>query len=164
MSFRYNPITAEQAEESRSYPLLKAGEYKFVVSKAEFKTSKALNPMIELTLLIHVDGQEYKVFDYLIASETMEWKTRHFCDACGLLDFYQQGQFNEKTAHRKIGYAYIGLEEERPKNDGSGGVWKAKNKVEDYVKQGESKLKGSLTRSIQPDKSENDFNDSDIPF
>ncbi len=163
MSFRYNPVSAEQADESRSYPLLKEGEYKFYVSKAEFGTSKSGNARIEVTLLIHHEGKEYKVFDYLIASESMEWKTRHFCDTCGLLDRYEAGSFNEHLAEKKTGRAYISLEPERPKTDGSGGVWKANNKVDDYVKVGGSS-KPTNFKPSQLSQPPNDFINDDVPF
>ena len=79
MTFTYEPITAEQVEKERQYPLLDPGIYNFQVIESTFKTSSTGNPMIVLKLMIwDKNGKEFIVFDYLVGTNGMAWKTRHF--------------------------------------------------------------------------------------
>ena len=133
MSFTYPPVTEEQALKDKEFPLLPDGIYDFAVMEAKFKYSKNSNPMIELKLRIIHDGMEFNIFDNLIATKMMMWKVKHFCDTTGLEKEYIGGQFTEHLCPNKRGTCSIKTTPERPKNDGSGQVYKARNEVEDYL-------------------------------
>lgn len=144
MGFSYKAVTEEEAQKSKEFPLLPDGIYDFIVIESKFKTSRAGNPMIELKLRVTHDGLEHTVFDNLIPTDRMIWKVRHFCAATGNLEKFEKETFNENDAMGSRGMMLVGNVGERPKDDGSGGVWKAKNVVDDYlteemIKQAEAK-------------------------
>ncbi len=154
MSFSYNPMSEAECEQKRQFPLLEPGEYDFKVSKSTFKESKSNNPMIELVLEVwDKQGKPFIVYDYLIGTENMEWKTRHFCKAVGLQKTYEEKKFNEYMATEKCGKVLIAIQE--GKKNPNGGTYKTKNIVEDYIeiKQGEKKSELGAQ-----------FIDSDLPF
>lgn len=159
MSFSYNPMTEEEAEKERQFPMLEPGTYNFEVMKSEFKMSntgqyrnpnKPSNPMIKLQLLVWgSDGKEYTVFDFLVGSKNMEWKTRHFCRAVGLLKEYEAKTFNESICEGKSGKVSIIQQKGQPKE--GGGFYQDKNAVEDYISD-------ESTKTTKPDF------DDDVPF
>lgn len=172
MSFNYNPVDEAQAQKDKEFQLLPDGIYDFVVTEAKFKYSSNQNPMIELKLRIMHDGMEFNVFDNLIATKMMMWKVKHFCDTTGLEKEYAAGQFSERLCGNKRGTASIKSVGARPKNDGSGQMWKAKNEVEDYLTS-ETIGKASAANPWAPpaDKkkpnalpSSEEFFSDDIPF
>lgn len=133
MSFQYDVVSEEEAQQAREFPLLPPGIYDFVVTEAKFKYSANGNEMIQLKLNIKHDGKDHGVFDNLISLKNMQWKTRHFCKSAGLMREYEAKEFEENMALHQHGTCEIGLVAARPKNDGSNGFWKAKNEVVDYV-------------------------------
>ncbi len=172
MSFNYNPVDEQQALKDREFALLPDGIYDFAVTEAKFKYSSNQNPMIELKLRIIHDGQEFNVFDNLIATKMMMWKVKHFCDTTGLQVEYAAGQFNERLCGNKRGTCAIKSVPARPKNDGSGGMYKAKNEVEDYLSS-EALNKAAAANPFAPPPAKaaapaapesEPFIDSDIPF
>lgn len=170
MSFTYPKLSEEEAQKAREFPLLPDGIYDFEVTEARYKMSQSGNPMIELKVKIKHNGQDFNVFDNLIGTPNMTWKTRHFCASTGLLAEFEAETFNERMAIHKRGICQIGNVGERPKNDGSGKSWKAKNEVEDYLteetmKQAEAKIagKGFITPEGAP-VTDQQFVDADIPM
>lgn len=133
MSFSYDVLNEEEAKRAREFPLLPDGIYDFAVMENTFGYSQSGNPMIKLKLRIIHDGQEFGVYDNLIGIKSMIWKTKHFCDTTGLAAEYQAGKFDEHMPANRRGQCQIATVPERPKNDGSGGVWKAKNEVTAYI-------------------------------
>ena len=133
MSFSYQPMSEDEVQKAREFSLLPDGIYDFEIVESKFSYSHSSNPMIGLKLTINHEGQEYGVFDNLVAAKSMLWKTKHFCDSTGLQREYAAGQFNETHCPRRRGVCQIGTVPARPKNDGSGGMWKAKNEVVDYL-------------------------------
>lgn len=133
MSFNYEVLNEEQAQKAREYPLLPDGIYDFIVAESKLKYSAKGNAMIELKLRITHDGVDFNVFDNLIATANMMWKTIHFCDTTGLANEYLAKRFNEKVAAGRRGTCQISNVPERSKNDGTSAVFKAKNQVEDYL-------------------------------
>jgi hypothetical protein len=158
-SFTYQPLSAEEAERARQYPLLQDGIYTFSVVKATLKQSSKGNSMIELQEVYWNDeGKEFIVFDFLIGIKSMEWKTRHFCEAVGLEKEYISGKFNENLCLGKQGKASIILQ--KGKANANGGFYKDKNVVEDYIAS-----KNDNVYSTSPNISTNEkFIDSEIPF
>jgi hypothetical protein len=133
MSFNYDVQTEEEAQKAREFQLLPDGVYDFAVTEAKFQWSQSGNPMIALKLRIIHEGEEYNVFDNLIGTKNMGWKTKHFCETTGLEKEYLAGQFSEHCCPQRRGTCSIGNVAARPKNDGTGGMWKAKNEVTDYL-------------------------------
>ncbi len=178
MSFQYDVMSEEQAQKAREFPLLPDGIYDFAVIESKFKFSQNGNPMIELKLRIIHEGQEFNVFDNLIATKMMTWKTKHFCETTGLEKEYLAGKFNEHLCGGKRGTCAISSVGARPKNngklnpDGTPETWKAKNEIQDYLSSA-ALLKVSTenpfapppakAQSLPPIDSE-PFTDDQIPF
>jgi len=157
--FHDEPISREQSDEPRGYPLLDEGVYKFVVAKANFRNSAKGNKMIELQLCVYDNNDKaYIVFDYLIAQENMRWKTRHFCDAVGLDKQYEAKEFNEYMCPGREGYVELKIQ---PAKDG----YAAKNAVLDYCMTDKGLVKSDLAppNNTTP-KATNGFVDDDILF
>lgn len=137
--FDYPVLTEEEAQKAKEFPLLPPGIYDFVVIEAKFKRSNNNNPMIELKLQIIHEGKQFNVFDNLIGTPNMTWKTIHFCRTTGLEKEYNDKQFDYPLCPRRRGTCAIGLVEARPKNDGTfnpdgtPAMYKAKNEVVDYL-------------------------------
>ena len=85
MGFTYPKMTEEEAQKAREFKLLPDGIYDFEVIQASAKTSHSGNPMIEMKIKIRHNGEDYNVFDNLIGTANMTWKTLHFCAATGLM-------------------------------------------------------------------------------
>lgn len=133
MSFTYEIFKdEEEALKAKEFKLLPPGLYDFSITKAENTFSNAGNPMIKLTHSIYHDGQDYTIFGLLVGTKNMSWLIKHFCEATGLANEYLAGTFNADMCPGIRGKVLISIDPERPKNDGSGGVWKARNIVEDY--------------------------------
>lgn len=167
--FSYDVLSEEEVQKAREFPLLPDGIYDFVVIEAKFKYSQSGNPMIALKIRIIHEGQEFNVFDYLIATKMMAWKTKHFCDSTGLQKEYAEGHFNERLAAGRRGTCAIKSVPARPKNDGTGGMYNAKNEVEDYLSS-EALNKASAANPFAPPPAKpaapesEPFVDNDIPF
>lgn len=159
MGFRYTPKTEEECQKALQYPMLEPGIYDFQVISAEYKTSSKGNPMIALKLCVwNEDGKQFHIFDYLVATEKMEWKTKHFCDSVGLSKEYESGAFNEDLCANRCGKASIIYQAGQKKPDGS--YYADKNAVEDYVVTD----KGSLKYDPNAQGKEKGFFNDDIPF
>lgn len=66
MSYSFIPMTDEEIDAMNLVP---EGQYDFSVLKSVRKTSKAGNPMAELTIQYwDIEGKEHTVFDYLVFS------------------------------------------------------------------------------------------------
>lgn len=133
MSFDYEVLDEAQAQKAREFPLLPDGIYDFVVTESKFKYSSQNNPMIELKIRIVHDGVDFNVFDNLIGTKNMIWKTLHFCETTGLEREYQAKEFNEKIAKGRRGTCSIKNVPARPKPNNPTEFYKAKNEVEDYL-------------------------------
>jgi len=170
MSFEYEVLTEEEAMKARDFTLLEDGEYDFEVIENSFVYSKAgNNPMIKLKLHIHHDGKDFGVFDNLIGIKSMGWKTKHFCEATGLKDAYENNTFNESLCANKEGRCLIGNVPASPKNDGSGAMYKAKNEVVDYIPIKTNSLSAKVNPFAAPTPKPvtvevDPFIDSELPF
>lgn len=160
MTFNYQPLTEEQCEKARQFPLLEPGVYDFQVLTSEEKKSQSGNDMISLKLKIRdKNGNEFNVFDYLVSSENMLWKTKHFCDSVELFTDYQDGTFNGYKCFHKTGKALIGIQKGKDKGDGT--FYKDKNVVEDYVTS-DSGIEQINNKNFNVPVS--NFKDDDLPF
>lgn len=134
MSFEYELFTSEEeAMKASAFPMLPDGIYDFAVLESKFGYSQAGNPKIDLKVQIIHEGEAFNVFDSLVGTKRMAYRVKHFAETTGCEKEYLAKQFNEHTPKNRRGKCVIRQRAAQPKSDGSGGMWPAKNVVEDYV-------------------------------
>jgi hypothetical protein len=156
MTFNFHPKTDEEIERMH---LLPDGTYRFTVRNALETVSKEKgNPMVRVDLEIYGhDGGSSLMSDYLVASDKMAWKIKHFCDTLGLLEQYQKGNLEAQNLIRLEGYAQV-VTEKRSE-------YPARNKVKDYGKPKSTKTNSILSPTKpDPNQSLEQNDDSDLPF
>jgi hypothetical protein len=120
------PISQKDADASGFEPW-RAGEYDFTVQAAEETTASSGNDMIKLTLHVFNEAGRHRViFDYLVNSEKVQYKIRHFADAVGLTRQYESGELSEDDCVERSGRLKLGI---KPAN----GNYPAGNDVRDYL-------------------------------
>ena len=129
-------IKPKSREEIAREKLLKPGIYDFEVMRAEETTSKSSgNPMVKIKIRVFHDGGEAHIYDYITSAQVE--KLCAFCDAVGLSKEYDAGDVKSDDMEGRSGRVKIGIEDEKPKDDGTDAKWPAKNKVKDYVPKAE---------------------------
>ena len=152
--FSFTPKTDQEIAAMQNRGLLAEGVYKFIVTEAKPMISQSGNSMIQLRLAIKgVDNIDRNVFDFLVSSEEMIFKIKHFCEAVGLESAYAAGAFNAQDCMGKGGNAKIVVQKGKLRADGSG-FYPDKNGVRDYIKSYAQPTVGSGAEM---------FND-DLPF
>lgn len=134
--------------------LLPKGEYDFEVIGAVDKVSKANNEMIELKLLIYIDGTPARqVFDYLM--ESVAYKLKHFCYAVGLADKYDSGTITAFDCNNVSGRCKIGVKQDKT------GQYPPNNNVTDYVV-----VEGNTqsAKKVQHERAGDQLTEEDLPF
>lgn len=150
----------ERKREMNRKSLLKPGIYDFEVMLAEETTSRAGNAMIKLKVRVFHDGGEAHLYDYLVSTQVE--KLCAFCDAVGLSKEYDAGDVKSDDMEGRSGRAKIGIEDEKPKEDGEGN-WPAKNKIKDYLPRSE-KDGGRKVEKPEPTPAEAAAEKEDLPF
>lgn len=120
----------EPKKEEDLITLLEIGIGDYEVIKAEAKTSKTGNSMIELTLKVWDSlGNQGNIFDYLILNghNLSMRKIRHFCYSSGLISSYEEGKLNAYQCLGKVGKLQIGIQKDKE------GKYPDKNSVNDYI-------------------------------
>lgn len=155
MTFNFKPKTDEEIERMN---LLSDGAYRFTVRNAVETVSKSGNPMVRLDLEIYGhDGGSTFITDYMVSSEKMAWKIKHFCETLGLLEQYQKGMLDTPNLIRSEGYAQV-VTEKRSE-------YPARNKVKDYGKPKEKKANTILSPTkADPNNPLELKEDEDLPF
>jgi hypothetical protein len=125
---QFQPKTEEQIAAENLWP---EGEYDFEIVKAEEKTSKAGNQMIQLTVKIFSPEGKFRLVDDFLM-EKMAFKLRHCADACRLLDKYNIGELRDTDFVGKAGRCEVVVQEGQSKPDG--GKYPDKNTIKDYIK------------------------------
>lgn len=120
-------VTPRTEEEIKWIKLLPEGDYEFEVFDSIDETSSKGNEMIHVILLIKKNNREYKIHDYLMDTEEMAFKLRHFCDSTGLSEFYNSGNIESSKIKSKKGYAKITIKHDKK------GIYDPKNVVKDYI-------------------------------
>jgi len=124
--------------------MLPAGQYAASVKAAKEKVSKSGNEMIELILTVYgPNGSQVDVFDYLLSTDAMQFKVKHFCESAGL--DYERGELQAIDCEEKS----VKVNLEIKKQEG----YPDKNNVKDY-----------LPRATAVTVTEVKDDDSDIPF
>lgn len=166
---KIQPKTEEQISEEGLWP---AGEYGFevldnvVFGTKLFETKDAVskikpdgtggNDMIQLVLKIYnQEGQFITLLDYLL--ESVAYKLRHACAACGIIEKYNSGEFSADDFKGKTGFLKL-------KIDPAKGDYQAKNSVADYVKELSDAAPSEGSQNKPAPKKANDFIDDSIPF
>lgn len=127
--------------------LFKKGTYEAVVKGAKERTSQKGNAMLELLVEVYgPDGKRRSVYDYLVNTDDMAWKTRHFCEAAG--QDYERGEIDPASVIDSSVRVVLDIE---PAKNG----YKAKNKINDYLP-----LDKSGPRGPEPFEA----SDDDVPF
>lgn len=146
----FTPLSDEELE---IVSLLPEGIYDYKVIKSEDKVSQAGNEYISMQLLIFTnDGSNHLVFTNLALIKLL----KHFCDVNNMQDLYKSGNVEAfQCMDKSGGRVVIGIEKEKP--NPSGGVYKAKNIVKDYI----ADAKGSPS---MPLAQKDDFTNDEIPF
>ena len=154
-------IKPKSREEIAREKLLKPGIYDFEVMRAEETTSKSSgNPMVKIKIRVFHDGGEAHIYDYITSTQVE--KLCAFCDAVGLSKEYDAGDVKSDDMEGRSGRVKIGIEDEKPKDDGEGN-WPAKNKVKDYVPKAEGEG-GRKAKKPKPTPAEKAAEDEEIPF
>lgn len=85
-------FTPKTDAEIASMNIIADGIYDFEILSADDDTSQNGNDMIHLkTKVFKADGGFIFVDDYLVNTEKMQWKIKHFCESVGLEAEYQAG-------------------------------------------------------------------------
>jgi hypothetical protein len=145
MSFSFTPLSDDQINAQSESFLLPEGDYPFEVKEAAHQYSANGNAMIKLRIKVNEDRH---LFDYLVATEKMMFKLKHFCESVGMSEEYKKGNFLVNGCIGRMGKVRIGIEKGKAKADGSG-FYSPKNTVKDYV--------------VDPQNAP-DFKDDDIAF
>lgn len=119
---RFDPSSEE---EIIANSIWRSGIYEFEIKDAQEKSSRAGNPMIELSIEIQRrDGAKRMVRDWLLAQRPA--KLLHACIACGLEEKYDDGVVSDDDFVGKRGKLKLGIQRET-------GEWSRKNVVTDYI-------------------------------
>lgn len=114
------------ANQMRSDALIPDGRYKFRVKDAREKRSAAGNDMLNLKLILNVNGREVSYWDSLILLPKMFWKIEHFCETTGLTENLNAGRLMAQDCINQEGWIDI-----MQKVDQQTGV--LNNQTRDYV-------------------------------
>lgn len=153
--FSFNPLTDEQINAVQNRDLLIEDIYPFIVKSMEQQHSKSGNEMLKVRLgVMDTKGDTRYIFDYLLATDQMIYKLKHFCESIGLAAKYAEGKFYPQDCIGLMGKVKIGIQKGAIKEDGTGS-YPDKNSVKDYIK-AEEKI-------VSVAKIETDLND-DINF
>lgn len=126
---RFEPKTEKEVQEMN---LRDPGEYDFLVVEAEDKLSRAGNDMAEIKLQME-DGQgrRFHITDYLVGTDGMAYKVRHFAEAVGLLAEYEKGNLPAEIMTGRTGRCKVGIKPAQ-------GQYRAQNTVTDYIPTGDA--------------------------
>lgn len=147
-------ITPKTDDEILRESLLEPGEYDFEVIHAVEKVSKSGNDMIEVKLKVFTDtGGSRVINDYLL--DALAWKVKHFCEAVGLLDAYNEGTLTAADCAGRSGRVEVKIQTDKT------GAYPARNEVQDYVVAGTtSDTRNVLDRIVGPKSADEDT----VPF
>jgi hypothetical protein len=157
----YRALNEEDVMKAR-FNLLDDGEYDAVVKMASRRMSQAGNVMADMVLSVFDEnGHPHDVRDFLVFTQAMLWKIKHFCDSSGQEQLYKDDKFTPEDAamqHVRIRLGrQIGNEIPEDKLNGKpyGSRYPDKNVVEDYI---------AGKNATPPAAKKDDFHDDLIPF
>lgn len=120
-------VEPKSEKEIQEMNLRDPGEFDFLVDAAEEKRSQKGNDMVELKLKME-DGQgrTFFLYDYLVSTDAMAFKLRHFAKSVGMLTEYEKGEMEAMHMEGRTGKCKVGTQ---PAKNG----YPAKNIVTDYL-------------------------------
>ncbi|MDP4145608.1 MAG: hypothetical protein Q8936_14170 [Bacillota bacterium] len=145
-------------EEIQKAMFIEDGSYNYKIIRSTEKISKKTgNDYIALELVLwDKAGKERLVFCNLWSMKLL----KHFCDVNNMEADYKSCDIPDyKFVNRSGGKVLIGFEPE--KDDGNGGIYKAKNVVIDFIKDENNKVHSKKEENISDLEKELD---GDIPF
>lgn len=110
---RFTPYTKEEAEKKR-LNLLPEGRYNARVVAASEKESNSGNPMMALELEVYTSEGSVILKDWLVATDSMAWKTQHFAEAAGLGTSYAAGILTEEDCLGKTVVVEVKTQKPKP--------------------------------------------------
>lgn len=135
----YKALNEEDVMKAR-FNLLEDGEYDAVVKVATRSMSKANNVMADMTLAVFDKaGNAHDIRDFLIFTDKMLWKIKHFCDSSGQEKLYLDEKFTPEDASNQHVRVKVktqqGNEIPFDKLNGKpvGSKYPDKNVIEDYI-------------------------------
>lgn len=149
--FKFKSYKDDELEALQNSDLLARGEYEFKVLEVKEKISNNGNEMLVVKLQLS-SGNEIRVMtDWLVMTDKMAFKFKHFCEALGLGSSYEKGEINLDDFKNRQGKLFLDVQPGNPKQDGSGN-FPSRNAVKDYIK---TEMAPQLVDA---------FEDKDIPF
>lgn len=135
----YRALSEDEVMKAR-FNLLEEGDYDAVVKVATRRTSTQGNVMADMYLSVFDNnGNAHEVRDFLVFTEKMLWKIKHFCDSSGQSEIYAAEKFEPEMASNQHVRVRIGIAKgnEIPfdKLNGKvpGSFYPDKNVVNDYI-------------------------------
>lgn len=153
--FSFNPKSDEEINAIQNRHLLPDGIYPFIVKEIEEYISSKGNPMLKVRLgvLDNENGEERNILDYLLSTDQMIFKLKHFCEAIGLGKEYLAGKLDLEKCLNRSGECVINIQKGTAREDNT--LYPDKNSVRDYIV-------NDLPQEKPVDK--NDFINDDIKF
>ena len=148
-------VKPKSEKEVRQFSMLAPGIYDFEVLEATEKVSSAGNDMIELKLsILGENDRTHIVFDYLVNTDEMAYKLRHFAASIGLLAEYEAGNLPTDRMESRAGKARIVIQPAK-------GQYDEKNTVRDYIA-----ADGPIDSRLptQPKQTTKEELNDDVPF
>lgn len=146
-------VTPRTEKEIAEMNLWQPGNYSFEIATAVDEVSKSQNEMIKLGLNVYNEkGESRIVFDYLL--DIIPHKIRHLCEACGLLEKYEQGSLYAVDFVNKTGELKLIIQKDKT------GQYADKNTVYDYIVK-----KGEIVKVVKTGNASFDAAfDDEVPF
>lgn len=155
----YKAMSEEDVMKAR-FNLMEDGEYDAVVKASIRSTSRTGNVMADMSLAVFDKaGNPHDIRDFLVFTDKMLWKMKHFCDSSGQQKLYEEEKFTPEDAQgqhvRVLIKTQKGNEIPYEKLNGKppGSCYPDKNVVEDYL----------LGKTASIGKPVDEFSDA-IPF
>jgi len=136
-------MTKEEADAGANGAVWRAGTYDFEIHDASEEISKAGNEQIKLTVWVFDDqGDRKTCFDYLGATEKVQWKTRQFCQSVGLITQYESGELDVNDIVERTGKLKLGVQKSTEYGD--------QNKVLAYLEAPEQPARAARPAASRP--------------
>lgn len=120
-------FTPKSDDELVKGTLLEIGDYDFEILDASEEISKKTGAeMLKLKLAIYQNGESVKtIFDYIM--DSIAFKLKHFSQAVGIIDKYNNGDINAFDCIGRVGKCKIGIKIDKT------GQYGPQNIILDYI-------------------------------
>lgn len=136
-------MSQEEADAGSNGAVWRAGTYDFEIHDASEELSKAGNDQIKLTVWVFdTQGERKTCFDYLGATEKVQWKTRQFCQSVGLIAQYESGELDVNDIVERTGKLKLGIQKSPEYGD--------QNKVLAYLEATEAAPRAARPAAARP--------------